>query len=47
LTPAQVGMLLAWLEAVRALEANTNDSVLGALQTSWMIVQRSSALVNM
>jgi hypothetical protein len=47
LTPSQVGMLLALLEAVRALEANTNDSVLGALQTSWMIIQRSSALVNM
>ena len=47
LTPAQVGMLLALVEAVRELEANTNDSVLGSLQTSWMIVQRSSALVNM
>jgi hypothetical protein len=47
LTPAQIGMLIALLEAVRPLGGNTNDAVLGALQVSWMIPQRSSALVNM
>jgi hypothetical protein len=47
LTPAQIGMLVALLEAVRPLGGNTNDAVLGALQVSWMIPQRSSALVNM
>ncbi|WP_085384989.1 hypothetical protein [Bradyrhizobium canariense] len=47
LTPAQIGMLIALLEAVRPLGGNNNDAVLGALQVSWMIPQRSSALVNM
>ena len=47
LTPAQVGMLIALLEGVRQLKDNTNDAVLGALQVSWMIPQRSSALVHM
>ncbi|QND71942.1 hypothetical protein [Tardiphaga robiniae] len=47
LTPAQIGMLIALLEAVRPLQNNSNDAVLGALQVSWMIAQRSSALVNM
>jgi hypothetical protein len=47
LTPAQIGMLIALLEAVRPLGGNSNDAVLGALQVSWMIPQRSSALVNM
>jgi hypothetical protein len=47
LTPAQIGMLIALLEAVRALDGNTNLAVLGALQASWMIPQRSTALVNM
>ena len=44
LTPAQIGMLIALLEAVRPLGGNSNDAVLGALQVSWMIPQRSSAL---
>ncbi|WP_457492091.1 hypothetical protein [Tardiphaga sp. P5_C7] len=47
LTPAQVGMLMALIEEIRALEANTSDAVLGALQVCWMIVQRSTALVQM
>lgn len=47
LTPSQIGMLLALLEAVRALGGTTNDAVLGALQVAWMIPQRSAALVNM
>jgi len=47
LTPAQIGMLIALLEAVRPLGGKSNDAVLGALQVSWMIPQRSSALVNM
>jgi hypothetical protein len=47
LTPDQIGMLLALLEAARALGGTTNDAVLGALQVAWMIPQRSSALVNM
>jgi hypothetical protein len=47
LTPEQVGMLIALLEGVRQLKDNTNDAVLGALQVSWMIPQRSSALVHM
>lgn len=47
LTPSQVGMLIALLEAVRGLEKTTNDAVLGAFQVSWMIPQRSAALVNM
>ena len=47
LTPAQIGMLIALLEAVRPLGGNSNDAVFGALQVSWMIPQRSSALVNM
>ena len=47
LTPDQIGMLLALLEAVRALGGNTNEAVLGALQVAWMIPQRSAALVNM
>jgi integrase len=47
LTPPQIGMLLALLEGVRHLKDNSNDAVLGALQVSWMIPQRASALVNM
>lgn len=47
LTPPQIGMLIALLEAVRALGGNTNLAVLGALQAAWMIPQRSAALVNM
>lgn len=47
LTPSQIGMLIALLEAVRAVGGNTNDAVLGALQVAWIIPQRSAALVNM
>lgn len=47
LTPDQVGMLIALVEQIRVLEPNTSDSVLGALQVSWMLVQRSTALANM
>lgn len=47
LTPLQVGMLLALLEGVRALEQHTNAAVFGALQLVWMIVQRSGAVVGM
>lgn len=47
LTPSQVGMLIALLEGVRALEHHTNAAVFGALQLVWMIVQRSGAVVGM
>jgi hypothetical protein len=47
LSPDQVGMLVALLEAVRPLEKRANDSVLGAMQAGWMIAQRSAALVGM
>ena len=44
LSPDQVGMLIALLEAVRPLEMRATDSVLGAMQAGWMIAQRSAAL---
>lgn len=47
LTPAQVGMLIALLEAVRELEDRSNNAVFGALQLDWLLVQRSAALVAM
>jgi hypothetical protein len=47
LSPDQVGMLIALLEAVRPLEMRATDSVLGAMQAGWMIAQRSAALVGM
>lgn len=47
LTPAQVGTLIALVEAVRATEPNTSDAVLGALQCCWIIVQRVDALTEM
>lgn len=47
LTPAQVGTLIALVEAVRATEPNTSDAVLGALQSCWIIVQRVDALTEM
>jgi hypothetical protein len=47
LTPLQVGMLLALLEGVRALEHHTSAAVFGALQLVWMTVQRSGAVVGM
>jgi integrase len=47
LTPEQAGILIALLEAVRPLESRSNDSVMGARQLDWLILQRSQALVGM
>lgn len=47
LTPQQIGMLLALLEAVRNLEDKTNPAVSGAMQIVTMIVHRSEDLVSM
>lgn len=47
LSPSQVGMLLALVEAVRAVDPNTNDSVFGALQGVFLVAQRSDAWTEM